>query len=100
MSATKQIAGGKVELYDFERFREEGGKVLLTPFPHGKASVDFTLTGFDPAKRTAIFVHAGHDFPQRLKYELTAAGHLVITLAGEQGGRTVGFSLDLLPAPK
>jgi hypothetical protein len=96
VSATKHVEGGRVVLFDFERFREEDGKVILTPFPRGKASVDFELVGHDPSVKQAVFVNPKHDFPSRLKYERTADDHLKITLAGEQGGRHVGFTLDLV----
>jgi hypothetical protein len=101
VSATKQIKGGKVTLYDFERFREVDGKVVLTPFPHGRASVDFTMAETpsrpgDPAPKRAIFVNLEHDFPQRMKYELTADGRLEITLVADKDGHHVGFKLNLV----
>jgi hypothetical protein len=95
VSATKKIENGKVTLFDFERFREEDGKVLLTPFPHGKASVDFTLIGFDPKVKRAIFSNPEHDFPQRIRYEIGPDGRLKILLAAERDGKHVGFKLDL-----
>jgi hypothetical protein len=90
------IEHGKVSLFDFERFREKDGAVLLTPFPRGKASMDFTLTGFDPAVKRAVFVNEKNDFPSRLTYEVGADQHLEITLEGEQGGEPMRFSLDLM----
>jgi hypothetical protein len=104
VSATKQIKGGKVTLYDFERFREVDGKVVLTPFPHGKASVDFTMADApsrpgEPAPKRAIFVNLEHDFPQRMKYELTADGKLEITLVADKDGHHVGFKLVLVRKP-
>jgi len=96
VSATKRIQGGKVTLFDFERIREEGDKVVLTPFPHGKASVDFTLMGFDPSVERAVFANPEHDFPQRMRYERSKDGHLLILLAAEKDGKHVGFKLDLV----
>src|SRR5688572_18266845 len=43
LSATKEIAQGKVVTYDFERFFEKDGKVVMTPFPGGKRSLEFPL---------------------------------------------------------
>jgi hypothetical protein len=102
VSATKKIEDGKVTLFDFERFREEDGVVVLTPFPHGKASVDFKERASTPPPggKIAIFDNPAHDFPQRIRYTLTADGHLKIMLMAEQEGRHVGFSLDLVRKPK
>ncbi len=48
VSATKKIEDGKVTLFDFERFRDVDGVVVLMPFPHGKAGTECVsiLTGF------------------------------------------------------
>ena len=102
VSATKKIEDGKVTLFDFERFREVDGVVVLTPFPHGKASVDFKERASTPPAggKIAIFDNPEHDFPQRIRYTLTADGHLKIMLMAEQEGRHVGFGLDLVRKTK
>jgi hypothetical protein len=102
LSATKKIEDGKVTLFDFERFREVDGVVVLTPFPHGKASVDFkeAASVAPPGGKIAIFNNPEHDFPQRMRYTLTADGHLKIMLMAEKDGRHVGFGLDLVRKPK
>ncbi len=102
VSATKKIEDGKVTLFDFERFREVEGAVVLTPFPHGKASVDFKERASTPPPggKIAIFDNPDHDFPQRIRYTLTEDGHLKIMLMAEKDGRHVGFGLDLVRKPK
>jgi hypothetical protein len=99
VSATKRIKGGKVTLFDFERFREEDGTVVLTPFPHGVKSVDFALVALDPVAKRAIFDNPGHDFPTRMRYEVGEDGHLRIAVMGKEGDRYVGFTLDLVRKP-
>jgi hypothetical protein len=96
VSATKRIEAGKTVLFDFERFREEDGKVVLTPFPYGKASVDFPVASIDPRARVAVFSNPEHDFPQRLRYERTADDRLKVTLSGDRDGRSVGFAIEFV----
>jgi hypothetical protein len=47
--------------------------------------------------KRAVFVNDEHDFPQRMRYEITPEGHLKIMLMAEKDGKHVGFGLDLLP---
>jgi hypothetical protein len=85
VSATKEIAGGKVVSYDFERIFEKDGKVILNPFPGGKRSLEFPLESYDAAAKRAVFVNAANDFPSKFTYERPADGRLQITLEGKHG---------------
>jgi uncharacterized protein DUF6265 len=93
MSASKEIRGGRAVMFDFEVFREEKGKVILTPFPFGKRSVDFPAVSVDGKGRKAVFANEAHDFPKRFTYEVGEDGKLRITLEGDQGGNDVKMAL-------
>jgi hypothetical protein len=95
VSASKEMRGGRAVMFDFERFRTTSDAVVLTPYPFGKKSVDFTLTGHDPAVKKAVFVNEEHDFPKRFTYAIDAEGRLTIRLEGEQRGKPVKLELKL-----
>jgi hypothetical protein len=94
VSATKEIAHGKVVTYDFERFHEKDGKVVFQPFPHGTKAKEFPMESYDAAAKRAVFVNAANDFPSRFTYEQPAAGRLRVTLEGKQGDEPMKIVLD------
>lgn len=93
VSASKEIRGEKAVMFDYEVFVEREGKIVLTPYPHGNKSKDFTATNFDPTKKKIVLENAKHDFPKKFTYELVKEGHLHITLEGEQGGNPIAMTL-------
>lgn len=95
VSASKEMKDGKVAMFDFERFFEKGGKVVMVPFPWGRQSVEFPLTEFDAAARRAVFENPAHDFPRRFRYERVADDKLEIELAGDMGGNQVKMAIRL-----
>jgi hypothetical protein len=94
LSATKEIANGKVVTYDFERFFEKDGKVILNPFPRGKRSHEFPLEKYDAAAKRATFVNAANDFPNTFIYERPADDKLKITLEGKHGTEPMKIVLE------
>lgn len=94
LSSSKEMRQGRTVMFDFEVWSEKDGKVVMTPYPHGKRSVDFTAKDFDPAKRRILLENAGHDFPRTFTYEVGEDGKLRITLAGEQGGSPLTMTLE------
>ena len=94
LSATKEIAHGKVVTYDWERFFEKDGKVVMTPFPRGKKSLEFPLEKYDAAAKRATFVNAANDFPSTFVYERPADGRLRITLEGKHGTEPMKIVLE------
>jgi hypothetical protein len=88
LSASKYIAGGKAVGFEFERFEEKDGTVVLTPYPDGKSSVSFRLTDFDHKARRAVFENPAHDFPTRISYQRVAEDSLTILVSGPgKGGK-------------
>jgi hypothetical protein len=82
LSASKYTKEGVAAGFEFERFEELDGTLVLTPFPEGKSSVTFKLAELDPKSRRAIFENLAHDFPTRLSYQRVADDKLTILVSG------------------
>lgn len=92
----KQIVDGEVVSFEFERFAEVEGKVVLAPAPGGRpAAVVFELTEHDREARRAVFENPAHDFPQTITYHRVASDRLLVRVEALREGRRVGFELDL-----
>ncbi len=99
LSTNKEIRNARVVSFEFERFRVQDGKVLMTPWVKGKQSVDFTLTALDEDAMKATFENPAHDFPQRIIYHRSAKGVLEIHVTAQRGEKHAGFSLKLEKQP-
>lgn len=95
LSTSKHFRGDAVGFFEFERFVEQDGEVVLVPYPAGRASVEFRLVDFDPAVRRARFVNPEHDFPQELTYALDDDGVFRIVLTGERRGAPSRLEVEL-----
>ncbi len=95
MSANKEINAGRIKMFEFERFTEEAGDVVLVPYPNGRESVEFELVDFDPKVKRAKFVNEQHDFPQEIVYALKEKDRLVIDVFATRDGHRFGFQLEL-----
>jgi hypothetical protein len=82
LSASKYTKEGVAAGFEFERFEEVDGTLVLTPFPEGKSSVTFKLAELDPKSRRAVFENLAHDFPTRLSYQRVADNKLTILVSG------------------
>lgn len=82
LSASKYTANGKAAGFEFERFEEKDGTLILTPFPDGKSSVSFRLSRHDAKARLAVFENPQHDFPRKISYQRVAEDSLTILAAG------------------
>jgi hypothetical protein len=91
LSASKYTKEGKPAGFEFERFEELEGTLVVTPFPEGKSSVTFKLSEFEPKLRRAVFENLAHDFPTRLSYQRVADNKLTILVSGpgEDGNEQV-----------
>jgi hypothetical protein len=63
--------------------REEGPVYVASP--GGKGATDFPLADF--GERFVLFENPEHDFPQRIRYELDAAGALHARVSGDVAGK-------------
>lgn len=69
----RDAAGDRVRHWEWMRIeRTPDGRVSFYASPKGAPAVGFVMTESAPA--SATFVNAGHDYPQRVHYELTTAG--------------------------
>jgi len=82
LSASKYTKNGAAAGFEFERFEELDGMLVLTPFPEGKSSVTFKLAELDSKSRRAVFENLAHDFPTRLSYQRVADNKLTILVSG------------------
>jgi hypothetical protein len=82
LSASKYTKDGTAAGFEFERFEELDGTLVLTPFPEGKSSVTFKLAELEPTSRRAVFENLAHDFPTRLSYQRVADNKLTILVSG------------------
>jgi Domain of unknown function (DUF6265) len=82
LSASKYTKEGVAAGFEFERFEELDGTLVLTPFPEGKSSVTFKLAELDPKSRRAVFENLAHDFPTRVSYQRVADNKLTILVSG------------------
>jgi hypothetical protein len=82
LSASKYTRNGKAAGFEFERFVEKDGGVVLTPFPDGKSSVSFKMTDFDSKTRRAVFENPSHDFPTKISYQRVVDDSLTILVSG------------------
>jgi hypothetical protein len=95
VSASKEIAGGKVTTYDYERFFEKDGKVVFSPYPHGKKSKhEFPLESLDAGAKKAVFANPENDFPSKFTYHRVADDRLTVTLEGAPGGSPMKIAIE------
>jgi Domain of unknown function (DUF6265) len=89
LSVSKYSVNGRAAGFEFERFEEKDGHVVLTPYPDGKASpATFRLTDYDQKSRRAVFENPKHDFPTKISYQLVADDSLTILVSGPgKGGK-------------
>lgn len=89
LSASKYSTNGKPAGFEFERFEEKNGHVVLIPYPDGKESpATFRLTDFDQKTRRAVFENPKHDFPTKISYQRVAEDSLTILVSGPgKGGK-------------
>jgi hypothetical protein len=83
LSASKYSTNGQPAGFEFERFQEKDGHVVLTPYPDGKESpASFRLTDFDQKTHRAVFENPKHDFPTKISYHRVAEDSLTILVSG------------------
>jgi hypothetical protein len=71
--------------FEYLRIEERKEGLVYVASPSGKGATDFPLA--DVGERFVVFENAAHDFPQRIRYELDAAGALRARVSGTVGGK-------------
>jgi hypothetical protein len=94
--ASKELRDGRTSLFDFGLIRETDAGVAFVPYPHGKPSKAFLLSGFDAKVQSARFSNEKHDFPRHFVFA-REGDKLTITLTGDEGGKPmhIEYALDL-----
>ena len=95
LGMSKEFDENGCRAFEFERFTERDGTLVVIPYPGGTQSVPFTITKLEA--RRAVFENPEHDFPQRLDYRLDDDETLVIdvTSPGSKPDARRGFRLVL-----
>jgi hypothetical protein len=70
--------------FEYLRIEERKDGLVYVASPSGKGATDFPLA--DVGERFVLFENPAHDFPQRIRYELDAAGALHARVSGDMGG--------------
>jgi len=84
MGQFRIIESDVVTFYEFERFAEEAGSLVLYPIPNGTIGVPFTLS--DIGSDRAVFANPEHPFPKTVTFFLDEGGLLHIRADGEVEG--------------
>jgi len=87
LGMTKIASGKTLSFFEFERIEESENTLVLKPMPFANSGVEFTLK--ELSEKRAVFDHPGHDFPERIIYELQENGQLLGRIEGTQNGQAV-----------
>jgi len=71
--------------FEFLRIEQRKDEIVYVASPGGRGATDFPLADF--GERFVQFENLEHDFPQRIRYELDAAGALHARVSGDIGGQ-------------
>jgi Domain of unknown function (DUF6265) len=94
LSASKEFTK-KGCFFEFERFEESQGTVILTPYPNGKESVSFKLVNYNPSLKKASFENLDHDFPTDITYHRVTEDSLKIYVGGPSKDGRIVFQVSL-----
>jgi len=87
MSRTVNTSG-KMNAFEYLRIVERDGGLVYIAQPGGAKATEFVLTemGAEKGSRHAVFDNPRHDYPKRIRYELSAEGVLSATIGYAKGG--------------
>lgn len=85
MTGMSRTRGGKKPLFEFVRLEQRGDAVYYIAQPRGAAPVEFTLVHGDAQQFRAE--NPGHDFPQRIIYELRGDDAIDARIEGTVNGK-------------
>jgi hypothetical protein len=79
---------GKMNMFEYLRVIERDGGLVYIAQPGGAKATEFVLTelGTEKGSRRAVFDNPRHDYPKRIRYELSAEGVLSATVGYAKGG--------------
>lgn len=71
--------------FEYLRIEQRAEEIVYVASPSGRGATEFPLHDF--GEYFALFENPEHDFPQRIRYELTADGSLHARVSGDVEGR-------------
>jgi hypothetical protein len=77
---------GRMIEYEMVVLKEQEGQLAYEAHPSGQAATSFLSR--EVGERIIVFENSGHDFPQRIGYELTGADTLQAWVEGAVNGQT------------
>lgn len=79
---------GKMNAFEYLRIVERDGGLVYIAQPGGAKATEFVLTelGTEKGSRRAVFDNPRHDYPKRIRYELSSEGVLSATIGYVKGG--------------
>lgn len=89
----RTLAKGRTAFFEFLRIELRGTQIVYVAQPKGGAPTEFPLATSGDGH--VVFENAGHDFPQRIRYERRTATVLHVHLEGVEGGAAHAEDLDL-----
>lgn len=94
LGSSRTVRDGQIAAYEFVIIRETADQGLeYVARPSGQVGATFTMV--EMKGQRVVFENAGHDFPQRIIYQLSEGGRLDARIEGNLDGefRSVAFPL-------
>jgi hypothetical protein len=85
LGTSRTVARDKMVAFEFLRFGERNGGLVLFAQPNGVPPTEFVLTELSATR--AVFQNPRHDSPQRIVYERTGEGRMSVVVGFGKGGR-------------
>ena len=96
LAVARTIRGERMRAFEFLRIEEREGSLSYLAMPNGRSpATEFRLALI--GERTATFENPAHDFPQRIRYTLTADGALEATISAMSGDKAQTFRFRRQP---
>lgn len=95
LGMSRTVAQGKTREFEFLQIRpDDHGDQHYIALPSGQKETWFKLVKLE--NKRAVFENPGHDFPQRIIYQLRADGSLLARIQGLRNGelRSVDFPMQ------
>jgi len=89
LGVSRTVSRGRMSAFEYLRIVERDGGLVYIAQPGGGPKTEFVLTELGATR--AVFENPRHDFPQRIVYELSAAGGLTASIAFAKGGNPRTF---------
>jgi Domain of unknown function (DUF6265) len=99
LGVSRSVRNGQARQFEFMRLRDTPQGLVFIALPSGQRETHFTAERIDA--RSASFHNPGHDFPQRVVYELADADTLDARIEGQRNGQTrvIRFPMKRQPCP-